>query len=107
MLAAGKLKTKLALERKAKTKNSFNETVETWLPLTTLWSRIISTQTSGVEIGGALMKVTRLSIGLRYRADLLFNDTLVYQGKRYDIVEIDNVLGANVELILGLEHYES
>jgi len=107
MPTAGKLNKRIAIERSVTTKNECNEPIETWHPLSAVWVQVISVQASKIEVGGADMTAHRLSILMRYRKDLHMNDSLLYQGKRYTIDELDNVDGADREIILGAVNYES
>ena len=107
MVPAGKLNKYIFIDRETKVINGFGESIESWERYARTRAGVLSSSVSEVEISGAIMKVYRLAIVMRYRSDLSMSDSITFKNRRYEITSLENIDEANNNFVLGLESYES
>ena len=91
MLAAGSLDRRVRLERATSQANAFNEPVQTWTPIATVWAskKDVSDRErlASAQVGASL--TTRFQIRWSSLvADLNSKDRLVCEGRTYEIAAV-------------------
>lgn len=97
-VAAGKLRHRVRIERQATVLDSFGQQSTGWTLVATVWAAV--EPLSAREFAAASQAQSELSarITIRYRADLLASDRIVFRGKTY------NIAGVLPDAESGLEH---
>jgi SPP1 family predicted phage head-tail adaptor len=90
-MRAGALDRRIALQRATTAPNSFNEPVETWADLATVWAQ--QRPDRGAERFAAQEIVGRavMTFHIRYRTDVRITDRILYQGRIWNILDVREV----------------
>lgn len=99
-MRAGDLDKRGTIQYPAKSKNSFNEDIETWADLATIWCGI--EPVSGAEKWLQQERVSEATykIRMRYRANLNETMRLKYKNKYLQFLALLNIYEENVELLI-------
>lgn len=101
MLAAGKLDRRVTLERFTTTKDAFNNDVEAWAPLATVWAAYEPIRDGEKFRAGETAAGLSARFTIRYSAqvaDLNPKDRLTFKGITYAILGVKEAEGRNVAL---------
>lgn len=87
-MRAGKLDRRVTLERFTSTVNEFNEPIETWAPIATVWAELV--QETGREfLAQSEVTAERKAVfRIRYRAGITVRDRVIYDGRAHNIVDV-------------------
>jgi SPP1 family predicted phage head-tail adaptor len=102
-VTAGMLRHTVALERLTKTPDGAGGFVKAWNSLASVKAYMKVSSGSEQFSQDRLNAVQRVRAYIRYRSDLLPNDRLVFQGKNYQIRNINNLEFKNKYLELDLD----
>jgi SPP1 family predicted phage head-tail adaptor len=90
-MRAGKLDRRITIQRATKAPNGFNEPVETWGDLATIWAQQRpnrgAERSSAQEINGQAV----MTFHIRHRADLRVTDRVVYEGRIWNVLDVREV----------------
>lgn len=93
-MAAGNLDRRVRLERATRAANAFNELVETWATLATVWAEYEPLRDAERYAAGQVGATATARFRIRYSstvADLGPLDRLVYDGRTYDIHAVKEI----------------
>lgn len=87
-MRAGKLDRRITIQRATETKDEFNNPVETWADVATVWAEARpmrgAERFQAQEIAGAAV----MTFVLRYRADVTVRDRISYDGMTWAIRDV-------------------
>lgn len=101
MLAAGKLDRRITLERFTTTQDDFNNDVEAWTPLATVWAAYEPIRDGEKFRAGETAAGLSARFTIRHSAqvaDLNPKDRLTFKGITYAILNVKEAEGRNVAL---------
>ena len=90
-MRAGELDRRITLQRATTAPNGFNEPVESWTDLATVWAQ--QRPDRGAERFAAQEIVGRavMTFHIRYRTDVRTTDRILYQGRIWNILDVREV----------------
>lgn len=106
-LSAGKLRDRFEVFKIVKTKNKYNEPLETLESIFFIRAEIITNNCDITEISGAEMALHKITIRIRFNKKIGINNVLKYKDKLFKIRGLDNVGQQNIQLIMELQNYEN
>jgi SPP1 family predicted phage head-tail adaptor len=90
-MRAGKLDRRITIQRVTTAPNAFNEPVETWIDVATVWAQQRpnrgSERFSAQEINGRAV----LTFHIRYRGDVTVQNRILYRGRSWNILDIREI----------------
>jgi SPP1 family predicted phage head-tail adaptor len=90
-MRAGKLDRRVTIQRATIAPNGFNEPVETWTDVATVWAQQRpnrgAERFSAQEINGQAV----MTFHIRYRTDLRVSDRIIYGGRVWNVIDIREV----------------
>ena len=90
-MRAGKLDRRVTIQRATTAPNGFNEPVETWTDVATVWAQQRpnrgAERFSAQEINGQAV----MTFHIRYRTDLRVSDRIIYGGRVWNVIDIREV----------------
>lgn len=97
-MTAGELNHRITIKQSTPTRDSYGQSVIAWSDVGALWAGVITT--GGGEFYAAQKKnaETTALFTVRYTTAIDTKMQIVYGGKTYEILDINDVNGANVEL---------
>lgn len=92
-LNPGQLDRRIVLQNRTTAANAYNEPVETWATLATVWAKVEYPVTGSDEATEQNLNVARRRVDftIRYRADVGFVERITYNGGTYDIERISEL----------------
>ncbi|MFA5305991.1 MAG: phage head closure protein [Candidatus Babeliales bacterium] len=106
-MRAGDLDKRGTIQYPAKSKNSFNEDIETWTDLVTIWCSINVSRSNEDAVAGdekwtpqERISETRYKIRMRYRSGISTTMRLKYKNRYLQFLGISNWNEANKELAI-------
>lgn len=91
---AGRLDRRITLKRATSTANAFNEAVETWSSLATVWASVVPISDSERMRAGETLAAKKSRFTIRWSstvADVDPRDRLTFDGRDYDINGVKEV----------------
>ena len=88
---AGRLDRRIALRRATVTANAFNEPVETWATLATVWCSVVPVSDGERLRAGETLAAKQSRFTIRYSATVAAvdpRDRLLYEAREYDILGV-------------------
>lgn len=86
-MRAGKLDRRITIERASLQTNAFNEEVEVWAPIATVWAQQRpnrgAERFTAQEIAGQAV----MTFHIRYR-DVTVKDRIIYQGRTWNVTDV-------------------
>ncbi len=100
----GQLDRRITLQTRTTAANAYNEPVETWTTLATVWAKVEYPKTGSEEVTEKGLNVARrrVEFTIRYRTDVGFVERVIYNRITHDIERIAE-LGRNDFLKLTAE----
>lgn len=90
-MRAGKLDRRVTIRRATVTYDAFNNQVETWADVATVWAQQRPSRGSerftAQEIAGAAV----MTFHMRFRSDLTIKDRIQYDGREWDIADVREI----------------
>lgn len=101
-MRAGRLRSRLEIQEKTETYDSYGRVETTWTPFASIWGEI--TQISGRESWANDRVLNDLSVAfrIRFRPGIRPDMRVVFEGVQYEIVQKVDPTGKRAELILAL-----
>jgi SPP1 family predicted phage head-tail adaptor len=92
MIRACDLDKRVTVQAKTVSYNGYNEPIETWSELATVWAQAITSGTKGREFTAAQKLFAEVSIvfRIRYRADVTPLHRVVYAGRTFGILAVED-----------------
>lgn len=90
-MRAGKRDRQITIQRPALTNNAFNEQVETWSDLATVWAQQLPSRGGERIAAQEIYGQSVMTFRIRYRADLTVSDRIVCQGRIWNILDIREI----------------
>ena len=92
MIRAGDLDRRVTIQAKSVTANAYNEPIESWSDLATVWAQGITSGSKGREFVAAqkLYAETTIVFRIRYRADVTPVHRVVESGHVYGILAVED-----------------
>ncbi len=91
-MRAGKLDRELIILRKSEDSvDAFNEPVEVWAPLSTVWGQQRPNRGSERFQAQQLTATTVITFHIRYFPGLKVTDRIEYEGRQWDILDIREI----------------
>jgi SPP1 family predicted phage head-tail adaptor len=89
----GHLDRRIILQKRTTAANEYNEPIETWTTLDTVWSMVEYPMTGSDEqtTAGLIQATTRVEFTIRYRTDIGFINRIQYNSTIFDIERISEV----------------
>lgn len=86
----GELDKRATLQVRTVAANAYNEPVETWAELATVWTKVEYPKTGSEEAfeDNINIAATRVDFTIRYRTDVGFVERILYESEVYDIERI-------------------
>ena len=91
------LNRRITIQEKTVTYNSYNEPIETWIDLKTVWAGIINTGGGEFYAAQKLYASTEVVFRIRYQNSISVENRINYDGTIHEILAINDVDGAHVE----------
>lgn len=87
-MRAGKLDRRVTIQRATTASNSFNEPIETWADVATVWGQQRpnrgNERFAAQEVAGSAV----MTFQIRYRSDVTVKDRLSYDGRLWNILDV-------------------
>ena len=92
MIRAGDLRRRVTVQSKSVTANGYNEAIEAWSDLATVWAQAITSGSKGREFVAAqkLYAETTIVFRIWYRADVTPLHRVVEAGRVYGILAVED-----------------
>lgn len=90
-MQAGKFDRRIAVQRASKAADAFNEQIETWATLTTVWASAIPISDGERARAGEVFSSINMRFQIRYSTTVAALDTrdrIVFDGRTYDIAGV-------------------
>ena len=102
MIRAGDLDKRVTIQAKTVTFNAYNEPIETWSELATVWAEAITKDSKGREFTAAQKLFAEVSIvfRIRYRADVTPVHRVVYAGRTFGILAVEDAALTHESMLL-------
>lgn len=86
----GKLDRRITIQQRTVALDAYNEPVETWSALATVWAKVDYPLTASDEnvTDGLNVAYTRIEFTIRHRTDIGFINRIVYGSDTYDVERI-------------------
>lgn len=97
-VAAGKLRHRVRIERQVTVLDSFGQQSTGWTLVAAVWAAVEPLSAREMIAASQVQSSVTARITIRYRADLLASDRIVFRGKTY------NIAGVLPDAESGLEH---
>jgi len=97
----GQLRTRIMVQKKSITYNSYNEPVETWKDSIELWSDVINTGGGEFYAAQKLNAQTTAVFRTRYVSSISTLDRIRYGNRIFEILFINDVSEKHVELLIS------
>jgi SPP1 family predicted phage head-tail adaptor len=103
MIRAGDLDKRITVQAKTVTYNGYNEPVESWAELATVWAEAITKDSKGREFTAAqkLFAETTVVFRVRYRAEFTPLHRVAYNSRVFEILGVVDVDFDHEELRLA------
>lgn len=88
MMQAGRLTSRVSIERRTVIEDPMGGGVVTWVPLATLWANFRNVSGSEAIRNDAPVGVTKASVRIRYREDIDPTCRLIHRGTTYNIESV-------------------
>jgi SPP1 family predicted phage head-tail adaptor len=101
----GKMRQRITITQRATGRDSAGEQLHTWSTFWPCWAHIAAIARMAIEQpqGGALQNPTKFQITIRFHAGVVPAMRVEYQGRIFNIMNVDDVDGAGEEMILFCE----
>jgi len=99
-MRAGKLNKRGTIQYPAKSKNSFNEDIETWTDLVTIWCSIEPVSGNEKWLQQERISEANYKIGARYRSDIKSTMRMKYKNKYLEFLAVLNWQENDVEIMI-------
>lgn len=108
-MRAGSLNKKIIFLNKVETKDSIGSLKKSLEPIfdKKVPASIREVQTTEKYFDSSVLSKTELIITVRYSASINQNLIVEYNGKKYDIVKINNIYGENKQLLIAVKGFEN
>ena len=90
-MRSGTLKKRVTIQRRSRSVDEFGGQSPAWQDLATVWASFEPTGGKEGEQSGQVRAVAAFNIGMRYFEGLTAADRLVYNGRIFDIVNINDI----------------
>jgi SPP1 family predicted phage head-tail adaptor len=90
-MRAGALDRRITLQRATAAPNSFNEPVETWADLVTVWAQQRPDRGAERFAAQEIVGQAVMTFHIRYRTDIRTTDRILYQGRIWNILDVREV----------------
>ena len=97
----GNFRTRIMIQKKFITHNSYNEPIETWKDAYPLWADIINTGGGEFYAAQKLNASTTAVFRTRYAVDIKTTDRIKYDNRIFEILFINDVSEKHVELLIS------
>lgn len=97
----GNFRTRIMVQKKYLTYNSYNEPVESWKDLFELWSDVINTGGGEFYAAQKLNAMTTAVFRTRYVSSISTLDRIKYSNRIFEILFINDVSEKHVELLIS------
>ena len=97
----GQLRTRIMVQKKSITYNSYNEPVETWKDSIELWSDVINTGGGEFYAAQKLNAQTTAVFRTRYVSSISSLDRIRYGNRIFEILFINDVSERHIELLIS------
>ena len=97
----GNFRTRIVIQRKYLTYNTYNEPIETWKDSIELWSDVISTGGGEFYAAQKLNASTTAVFRTRYVVDIKTTDRIKYGDRIFEILFINDVSEKHIELLIS------
>lgn len=89
----GQLDRRITIQSRTTAANAYNEPVETWSDVATVWAKIDYPVTASDEatIQGLNLATTRVEFTIRHRADVNFITRVLYNSEVFDVERISEI----------------
>lgn len=87
-MQAGKLRHRIAIERKTEARDSFGDAVPTWSLLANVWAEILAVAGREEVLSAQHREVGQWRIRIRKRADMNGTLRVVHDGTVYDVLAV-------------------
>ncbi len=93
MIRAGDLDKRITVQKKTVTYNAYNEPIEIWSELDTIWAETITKDGKGREFTAAqkLFAETTVVFRVRYRSEFTPLNRISYSGRVFEILGVVDV----------------
>lgn len=100
-MEAGKLNRRITFQRKDVEYNSYNEPIESWSDLKTVWAEVITTGGREFYAAQKLNAETSAVFRIRYIRGLDVKDRISYESRVFEILSINDKDGLRRELLVS------
>jgi len=97
----GQFRTRIMVQKKSITYNSYNEPIETWKDSIELWSDVINTGGGEFYAAQKLNAQTTAVFRTRYVSSISTVDRIKYGNRIFEILFINDVSEKHVELLIS------
>lgn len=97
----GNFRTRIVIQRKSITYNTYNEPIETWKDSIELWADIINTGGGEFYAAQKLNASTTAVFRTRYVVDIKTTDRIKYGDRIFEILFINDVSERHIELLIS------
>ncbi len=89
----GELDRRITLQSRTVAANAYNEPVETWADLATVWAKVEYPITGSDEVTdkGLNVATQRVHFTIRHRTDVGYVERIVYNSENYDIERLAEI----------------
>ena len=97
----GQFRTRIMIQKKSVSYNSYNEPIETWKDAFVLWADVINTGGGEFYAAQKLNAMTTAVFRTRYVSDISTVDRIKYGNRIFEILFINDVSEKHVELLIS------
>lgn len=102
-LAAGRLRSRIAIERKQKLPDGQGGNRHKWIEIGKAWAEVLNQSGREALIAGAVQGLTTWKVTMRWRPDISAVDRLIHQGAALNIKSIGDPDGRREALVMICE----
>ena len=101
MIRAGELPLRIEIQSKTVTSDSYNQPIETWSTLMTVWAGKLDEKGSEVRAAQRIVAETEVVFKVRFNSSITVLNRVVYGGRMFEILNVNDEGFRHVMLMLS------